>query len=138
MNRVKCNINKQEHKVTWSIESKTYDNLFELLQSQETELSEDSSIVVVLCSSVEENSWKSYNEVAKLRYKVSYDMETNILSIIGLKGKFEDNPYNALIRFKNVHLGVGIEHQCTVSYYFKLYVNGGYESESECSDSDSD
>lgn len=102
-----------------------YSNIRDVQDEYDTKLSSNSHIVVIL-----ENP-ENGNEIGKLRYNVSYDDINDTLTLKGLVKDLKGDPYNTLIRFKNMHLGIGIEYSCNVRYVFKLELSGDYSSESE-------
>ena len=124
MDSIRCKIIKSEYKVQWKLHNgKFYDSLKTLLTESDKTFSDNSYIAVVF--------HKDSVEVAKMRYKMEFNIDYDTIELKGYLDGFSGNPYDVLIKFNNQHLGLAIEQGCVVSYYFNLKIDGCYSSDSE-------
>ena len=124
MDSIRCKIIKSEYKVQWKLHNgKFYDSLKTLLTESDKTFSDNSYIAVVF--------HKDSVEVAKMRYKMEFNMDYDTIELKGYLDGFIGNPYDVLIKFHNQHLGLAIEQSCTVSYFFNLKIDGCCSSDSE-------
>ena len=94
MDSIRCKIIKSEYKVQWKLHNgKFYDSLKTLLTESDKTFSDNSYIAVVF--------HKDSVEVAKMRYKMEFNIDYDTIELKGYLDGFSGNPYDVLIKFNN-------------------------------------